>query len=142
MPKPKRKKYQKGGLYYKGVALERFLVNEARAKKGFMAFRSAGSHSPIDVVTIDTKNKEIIFYQVKNWKTLKSKATQKRLEKEVSDFFDHTGMYNVIFSLFTNMTWKKILADRKEKDFIEKEKKNGNGQTASEGSEQERAKEV
>jgi Holliday junction resolvase len=50
--------------YIKGVRKERKIVNDARAS-GLIAFRSAGSHSCIDVVIIDIKNKEIKLIQSK-----------------------------------------------------------------------------
>ena len=50
--------------YQKGVRFERDLVNSAK-KDGKIAFRSAGSHSPIDVVIIDIKTKKIEFLQAK-----------------------------------------------------------------------------
>jgi len=50
--------------YIKGVKKERSFVNEAR-EMGLIAFRSAGSHSPIDVCIIDVQNKTIEFLQCK-----------------------------------------------------------------------------
>lgn len=50
--------------YLKGVRAERALVNEAR-EQGHISFRSAGSHSPIDVCIIDRVNKKISFIQCK-----------------------------------------------------------------------------
>lgn len=50
--------------YIKGVRKERSIVNEARAR-GLISFRSAGSHSPIDVCVIDKTNKTIKFIQCK-----------------------------------------------------------------------------
>lgn len=50
--------------YVKGVRKERLLVNNARMI-GEIAFRSAGSHSPIDVCTIDNVSKTIRFFQCK-----------------------------------------------------------------------------
>ncbi len=50
--------------YNKGVRKERKIVNEAR-EKGLIAFRSAGSHSPIDVVVIDVHKRIIKFIQCK-----------------------------------------------------------------------------
>ena len=50
--------------YLKGIRKERKFVNEAR-KLGFIAFRSAGSHSPIDVCIIDLENRKIEFIQCK-----------------------------------------------------------------------------
>lgn len=53
--------------YQKGVRLERKIVNEAK-EAGCIAFRSAGSHSPIDVVIIDHKRAMIRFIQCKTGK--------------------------------------------------------------------------
>jgi Holliday junction resolvase len=50
--------------YIKGRRKEYKIVNEAK-QNGFISFRSAGSHSPIDVVVIDLANKEIKFIQCK-----------------------------------------------------------------------------
>lgn len=50
--------------YQKGVRKERKIVNQAR-KLGYLSFRSAGSHSPIDVIIIDTKLKKIQLLQCK-----------------------------------------------------------------------------
>lgn len=50
--------------YIKGVRKERKLVNLARAR-GNIAFRSAGSHSPIDLCIIDKEHREITFLQCK-----------------------------------------------------------------------------
>ena len=51
-------------LYLKGYRKERRIVNEAR-ENGCIAFRSAGSHSPIDVVIIDPAMQTIQFIQAK-----------------------------------------------------------------------------
>jgi len=53
--------------YVKGVRFERKLVNQARAE-GLIAFRSAGSHSPIDVVIIDKFKRKIDLIQCKKAK--------------------------------------------------------------------------
>lgn len=50
--------------YRKGADKERRIVNRARAK-GNLALRSAGSHSPIDVVIVDYVNKVIKLVQSK-----------------------------------------------------------------------------
>jgi hypothetical protein len=50
--------------YIKGRRKEYRIMNEAK-KRGMIAFRSAGSHSPIDVVCIDTLNKRIKLVQCK-----------------------------------------------------------------------------
>ncbi len=56
MPNPK---------YRKGVRKERAVVNEAKAK-GYISFRSAGSHSPIDVIVINPIGRTIQLIQCKS----------------------------------------------------------------------------
>lgn len=77
--------------YLKGANFERKLVNAAKAK-GCIAFRSAGSHSPIDVVVVDTKKKVVEFIQAKKGKSKLTKAK----ESELNDFSDE---YQVKFKL-------------------------------------------
>lgn len=50
--------------YIKGRRKEYKIVNSEKAK-GRLAFRSAGSHSPVDVVSIDVKKKIIKLIQSK-----------------------------------------------------------------------------
>lgn len=50
--------------YIKGIKKERKIVNDEKAL-GRIAFRSAGSHSPIDVVSIDTDMMIIRLIQAK-----------------------------------------------------------------------------
>jgi len=57
-------------FYKRGAEYERKLMNEAR-KKGHIAFRSAGSHSPVDVVDIDAENRIIRLIQAKKGKSEK-----------------------------------------------------------------------
>ena len=73
---------------------ERQLVNQAR-NKGLIAGRTAGSHTPFDLFTIDQKNKTITFVQVKNKKVYgKEKQELKKLEQL-------TGTYQVKFEAWT-----------------------------------------
>ena len=65
--------------YRKGYEKERKIVNEARGK-GHLSFRSAGSHSPIDVVIIDRELSQITFIQAKSDNY--TEAAKKKLEKE------------------------------------------------------------
>ena len=53
-------------IYRKGRRKEYLLINEAK-KKGLIAFRSAGSHSPVDVVILDFKNHKIRLLQSKTY---------------------------------------------------------------------------
>ena len=76
--------------YIKGIIYERKIVNDAR-EKGLLAFRSAGSHSPVDVVILDKINKIVYFIQAKNKKT-----NDNTLKREFE--YDETG-YRVIFEL-------------------------------------------
>jgi Holliday junction resolvase len=77
--------------YQKGVRLERKVVNEARAA-GCIAFRSAGSHSPFDVVILDLEKKKIAFIQCKagQWDEYK----MNKLEDKYAVF---DGVFDVIF---------------------------------------------
>jgi len=50
--------------YIKGRRKEYAVIKEAKSE-GKIAFRSAGSHSPIDVVTIDPRFHNIEFIQCK-----------------------------------------------------------------------------
>ena len=77
--------------YQKGATFERDLVNEAKAK-GKLAFRSAGSKSPIDLCIVDIIKKEIEFIQAK---TGKSKVTKKYKE----DFESLSDEYIVKFKV-------------------------------------------
>lgn len=61
--------------YIKGVAKERRIVNEAR-ELGLISFRSAGSHSPIDVVIINFDSKIIQLIQCKPDTISKTKKAQ------------------------------------------------------------------
>ena len=54
--------------YENGVRFERKVVNKAR-DLGLIAFRSAGSHSPFDVVIIDKSNRIINLIQCKKAKS-------------------------------------------------------------------------
>ena len=72
--------------YLKGVRFERKLVNEAR-NKGLIAFRSAGSHSPIDVVIIDTIKGYIELIQCKKAKSYdKSKYSNNKIKEYLVSF--------------------------------------------------------
>jgi Holliday junction resolvase len=64
--------------YNKGVRKERKVVNEAK-EEGCLAFRSAGSHSPIDVCIIDWQHNEIRFVQCKP-ETMSERNKQKILD--------------------------------------------------------------
>lgn len=79
--------------YQKGVRKERKFVNEARAE-GHIALRSAGSHSPIDVVIIDQRNKQISLLQCKPDNFSASKT-----EKLMKDYSHLNGFYFVSFDV-------------------------------------------
>ena len=76
--------------YEKGVKWERQIVNDAR-EEGHIAFRSAGSHSPIDVCIVDQNHKIIYLIQAKNTKQNMSKL------KEEFDKIEYT--YKVIWKV-------------------------------------------
>jgi len=70
--------------YKKGYYRERYLVNKAR-KEGKISFRSAGSHSIIDVVIIDIKKKIIELIQVKNKKLYGKEKKKLEYLEDLSD---------------------------------------------------------
>jgi Holliday junction resolvase len=89
--------------YQKGVRFEREIVNLAR-KNNLIAFRSAGSHSPIDVTIIDPIARKIWFYQAK-----KQKRSQKALKSKFKVFENLSDEYFTKFNLVTNI--KEIKED-------------------------------
>ena len=72
--------------YLKGIRKERSLVNKAR-KRGLIAFRSAGSRSPIDCVIINTKLGMVRFIQCKSDSFPESKKL--KLEEQYKDLNDY-----------------------------------------------------
>lgn len=83
--------------YKRGADKERTLVLRAK-REGKIAFRSAGSHSPIDVCIIDVENLTIELIQCKSTfgmpvDYIKPKLKEK-LEKQLS-YLD--GVYSVKF---------------------------------------------
>ena len=77
--------------YIKGVRKERKVVNQAK-EKGLLAFRSAGSHSPIDVVVIDKKLREIYLIQCKP-----DSMSEKAKERLEDKYYELNGWYKVAF---------------------------------------------
>jgi len=77
-------------FYRKGYRYEREIVNQA-IKDGCISFRSAGSHSPIDVCIIDKIRKEIFFIQAKN-----SKYKYQKLKE---DFTEMSEGWKVFFEV-------------------------------------------
>jgi len=76
--------------YINGVKKERKLVNEAR-DSGKLAFRSAGSHSPIDVFILDVARKQIRLVQCK------PKSMSDNKKEALRDTLKHfIGTYDVI----------------------------------------------
>lgn len=65
--------------YIKGVKKERKFVNVFR-EMGMLSFRSAGSHSPIDVVCINKTDKVVYLIQCKP-DSMPEKTKNKLLEK-------------------------------------------------------------
>ena len=77
--------------YMKGYRKERKFMNEAR-QSGLIAFRSAGSHSPIDVITVDSKNRRIELIQCKA-----SELTDSMKKKIFEETEGLDGTYTVKF---------------------------------------------
>ena len=68
--------------YRKGYMKEREFVLKARSE-GKISFRSAGSHSPIDVCIIDLKARTIEFLQSKP--NSMPESQKKKLEQELKE---------------------------------------------------------
>ena len=76
--------------YQKGARKERVIVNRHR-KLGRLAFRSAGSHSPVDVFVLDPKSKTIFLIQSKP-KSMSENAKHKIYD----DLKQYVGDYVVV----------------------------------------------
>lgn len=92
--------------YNNGAAKERRIVNKAR-QQGCLAFRSAGSHSPVDVFILDPVSKTIELVQCKprsmQKKDLSPTAEAQRLIDELKKF---DGTYEVKTTVeFTGKSW-------------------------------------
>jgi Holliday junction resolvase len=80
-------------LYAKGARKERSIVNYER-ESGNIAFRSAGSHSPIDVCIINKAEKLIRFVQCKS-DNMPDSQKKKLIEEQI----DLPGDYKVSFEV-------------------------------------------
>lgn len=78
--------------YRKGYEHERKIVNAAR-QDGKLAFRSAGSHSPVDCIIIDSEGRTIELIQAKAGKSLSENA-RRELEHKYKYL---NGTYEVKF---------------------------------------------
>lgn len=76
--------------YQRGARKERAIVNRHR-ELGRLAFRSAGSHSPVDVFVLDPVSKTIFLIQSKP-KTMSDNAKQKIYNK----LQQYTGTFVVV----------------------------------------------
>ena len=95
VPRTPEGKVDGGAIYRKGRRLEYKVVNQLR-KDGFLAFRSAGSHSPIDVIGIHAVKKEIRLIQCKAGK---SKSAEYNAHKAFKENIHLAGTYKVIFEV-------------------------------------------
>lgn len=101
--------------YQKGVRLERRIVNSARAL-GLIAFRSAGSHSKIDVCIINPKSNTIKFIQSKA-----KKLSVGALNREFEGFKTTDDEYFVKFEVINKNNIKQLLKELKDEKTKEKE---------------------
>ena len=85
--------------YQRGADRERRILNSFK-DKGWIALRSAGSNSPIDVVCIDVKRNQIKLIQSKmrnHGKDRLCEPERKRLEEEGEEF---NGLFSVEFEVW------------------------------------------
>lgn len=81
------------GRYLKGRRKEYKIMKE-EALAGRLAIRSAGSHSPIDVISIDYKHRVIKLIQAKP-----DNYPESRMKKLIKDNEKLNGVYKVEFSV-------------------------------------------
>ena len=93
--------------YQKGANEERRIVNSFR-EKGWIALRSAGSHSQIDVVAINSTTKEIKLIQSK-----KGYLSPKEASSIGNEGLTLNGTYSVTFELWTKPNRKKKHGSKK-----------------------------
>ncbi|MCK9371342.1 hypothetical protein M0R04_15620 [Candidatus Dojkabacteria bacterium] len=79
--------------YIKGVKKERKIVNEFR-DMGFLSFRSAGSHSKIDVFCLNHYDMVIHLIQCKP-----DSMSNKKKQKLLDDLKKYEGFYTVKVSI-------------------------------------------
>jgi len=75
--------------YKKGAEKERRIVNKLK-EEGCLAFRSAGSHSPIDVFGLNPFTKKVLLIQSKP-----SNMSENMKTKILKDLLKYEGMYEV-----------------------------------------------
>lgn len=89
----------KSTIYRRGREKEYKLCRDER-KKGNLAFRSAGSHSPIDIISIDAINKKIYLIQSKRvFSETMSFTPQKLKEKLEAEHLELNGTFQVSFEV-------------------------------------------
>lgn len=94
--------------YQKGVRLERKIVNSAK-DLGLIAFRSAGSHSKIDVCIINPILKQVRFIQSKA-----KKFTVGALKSQLDGFKAVDDEYFVRFEIIDQNNIKQLLKELKD----------------------------
>lgn len=82
--------------YKRGADKERKIVKKAR-EDGCIAFRSAGSHSPIDVFILDKTTRVIHLIQCKSSIKLKGKIEPRLKEKLEKEWSWLNGAYRLEF---------------------------------------------
>jgi Holliday junction resolvase len=61
--------------YRKGARYE-YYVKRLLEEKGYLVFRTAGSHGPFDLIAFDVQNKVILLVQVKKSKYIPNKEKE------------------------------------------------------------------
>lgn len=83
--------------YNKGRKQEYKIVWDLRSR-GWLAFRSAGSHSPVDVVAINPEKKEILLIQSKMG------AGERRKELLANSNIELNGSFKVKFIIVSDFS--------------------------------------
>jgi Holliday junction resolvase len=85
--------------YRKGARYE-YYVKRLLEEKGYLVFRTAGSHGPFDLIAFDGQNKVILLVQVKKSKYISNK------EKEALKTL--AGTYTIKPVLYTLGEWLEL----------------------------------
>lgn len=87
-------------LYKLGTRKENW-IKEQLIKEGYdIVQRTAGSHSPIDIIAINIKDRQILLIQSKRTLNMPMSYIDDRLKRTIeAEYINLNGLYNVIFNV-------------------------------------------
>lgn len=82
----------------KGIRKENYLTEKMRGEGFDIVQRSAGSHSPVDIFAIDSKNKKILLIQSKRTMSEYMSYTDPKIKEKLEKQLGYlNGVYSVEF---------------------------------------------